>query len=179
MDLEPGRRRFLTLAGTGAVFSLAGCPGTEGDTTSTSTTTAGLETDSSQLDESPDGDGERTAAVAVQPDQEELRQRQQQIQSQLQAGNITRREAQQQFQTAETELRGQAVASFREQVTPDTGIEITDAVDQFGILLLTGPASGLVDTLGLSEVSALLPRETFQQAKQQSRGTTESPTPAN
>lgn len=188
MVRETDRRRFLTLAGTGTALSLAGCPGLQGDTepdsdgqTSTTEPSTAQETPGTGTASTPDdtGGGTETVAVAVQPDQQQLRQRRQQIQSELQAGNITRSEAQQQLQTAETDLRQQAIASFRERATSAESLTIVDTVDQFGVLLVSGSATSLIGTLGFSSVSALLPERTFQQAKAQAQQQSQSPTPSN
>lgn len=182
MIRETDRRRFLALAGTGTALSLAGCPGLQSDAdpsaaqgTDTSTT-RGTSTDPAATQETPETE---TVAVAVQIDQQALRQRQQQIGSEVQAGNITRSEAQEQLQAAETDLRQQAIASFRERATSDESLTINDAVDQFGVLLISGSASSLIGTLSFSSVSALLPEQTFQQAKAQAQQGSGSPTPSN
>jgi hypothetical protein len=185
MDIDSTRRGFLTLAGTSTAMTLAGCPARQGDTTDTegegtldSQATAEPGSDTGSDTTPADGAG-RTAALAVQPDQEELRQRQQQIRSDLQGGNITRQEAQQQAQQAQTDLRTQAISTVRERLRSETDLEVTDAVDEVGALLVSGPAPGLIDTLTFQEVSALLPEQTFQEVKTQSQQGGQSQTPAN
>jgi hypothetical protein len=185
---DTNRRQFLTLASAGTALSLAGCAALQGDTeatadgqTDTTDPTTAQETPLTETaSDSTDTGGEaETVTVAVQPDQQQLRQRQQKIQSELQAGNITRNEAQQQAQAAETDLRQQAVVSFRERATSAENLTITDAVDQFGILLVSGPATSLIGALSFASVSALLPEQSFQQAKAQAEQRTQSPTASN
>lgn len=174
MDFDSTRRGFLTLAGASTAMTLAGCPGRQGDTTDTeggaqdSQATAGPDSDTAPATTPADGAG-RTAALAVQPDQQELRQRQQQIRSDLEGGNITRQEAQQQAQQAEADLRTQALTAVRERLRSETDLDVTDAVDEVGALLVSGPAPGLVDTLAFEQVSALLPEQTFEEVKTQSQ----------
>ena len=188
--MSPGtnRRRFLALASTGTALSLAGCPAFQSDTEPTADgqdTTPGSasaqDTPETDTPETPDvaaGETE-TVTVAVQPDQQRLRERQRRIQSELQAGNITRAEAQQQAQTAERDLRQQALASFRERAGSTDSLSIVDTLDQFGVLLVSGSAPSLIGTLRFARVNALLPAQTFQQAKEQVQQRSQSPTPAN
>lgn len=156
MDFDTGRRRFLQLAGTGTALSLAGCSALDGDA-------------AAQDDTETTTDGGRTTALAVRTDREQLRKRQQEIQSALSSGNISRSEAQKRYQTAQRELRSEAVASFRERAASNSDLSVVDAVEQFGVLLVSGSATALIDALSFSSVDALLPEETFRQARQQAQ----------
>lgn len=158
MDLDTDRRRVLALAGTGTAASLAGCSALQGATDSPDST-----------DTTPDGtsDSQETVVVAVQADQQKLQQRQQKIQSDLQAGNISRSEAQKQFRTVQNQLRSKAVTSFKQRTNSNSGLTINGSVNQFGILLVSGPATTLINSLTFPEVNGLLPEDTFQQAKSQ------------
>ena len=161
MELDTGRRRFLEIAGTGAALSLVGCNAQQTDGETTGTTGSGA-----------------TVTVAVQPDQEQLQQREDEIRSQLESGNISQTEAQEQFRTAQSELRSAAVSSFEEQAA-ESGLTIEDSIEQFSVLLVSGPATALIDALSFEMVNGLLPAETFQQAKDQVTTQTATDTPSN
>lgn len=152
---ETGRRRFLELAGTGTAFSLAGCS----DLRSHGGEGAG----SSE-------EGPATVTVAVQPDQAALQQRRAEIRSKLQSGNMTRTEAQQAFQQAQTELRKEAMSAFRQRVKETSTLAIEDSVSELGAFLVTGSAAALIGTLSAKEVSAILPEAAFERARSQSGG---------
>ncbi|WP_136590454.1 hypothetical protein [Salinigranum halophilum] len=161
MDFDTGRRRFLELAGTGTALSLAGCSALQDDaapqTTAETATTAGSE------------GGTRRVTVALQADQQALQRRQQEISSELRAGNLTRSEAQQQYQATQQELLSNAVASFTDRVESTASLSVVDSVDQFGVFLVEGSATAVLDTLSFGSVNALLAAETFQQARQQAQ----------
>jgi hypothetical protein len=159
MDFETDRRRFLELAGTGTALSLAGCSALQDDAVS-QTTTAG--TDGS-------GDGSRRVAVTLQPDQQRLQERRQEIQSELSSGNVSRSEAQQQYQTAQQELLTRAVDSFRQRAGSTENLRVVGTVERFGIVLVAGGPATLIDSLSFETVNALLPQETFQRAKSQAQ----------
>ena len=150
MEFDTGRRRFLELAGTGAAVTLAGC-----NTQQTE-----------QADGSVTPGGEATVTVAVQPDQAQLQERQSEIRSALESGNISRTEAQQQFRDAQSQLRSEAIATFEERAS-DAGISVDDSVAQFSVLLVSGPATALIEALSYEVVSGLLPAATFEQARSQ------------
>ncbi|RLM59409.1 hypothetical protein DVK02_01280 [Halobellus sp. Atlit-31R] len=164
MDFDTGRRRFLEIAGTGAALSLAGCNAQQTNDEGTTTGSA-------------DGDA-ATVTVALQPDEQQLRQREEEIRAELEAGNISQTEAQTQFRTAQSELRSAAVSAFEERVS-ESGLTVENSIEQFSVLLVSGPATELIGALSFEEVSGLLPAETFQQAKEQATTQTASSTPAN
>lgn len=159
MEFERNRRRFLELAGPTAAAALAGCSAlTSGsqDDTETVTATGGTE----------DG-GTRTVGISVEPDQQALQQRQSEIRSELQSGNINRSQAQQRFRRAQNELRAEAVESFRRRAQSTSDLDVEDAIDQFSLLLIAGPATALIDALSMDGVVGLLPRATFDEARSQ------------
>jgi hypothetical protein len=160
MELDTGRRRFLELAGTGTALSLAGCSALQENTESQETT-----------ETTPAGEsgGQEVVTAAVQADQKKLQQRQQEVRSEFESGNISRTEAQKQIQTAEQELRSNAISSFRQRVSSSSGLSIDGTVEQFGILQVSGSSSALIDALSFAEVNALLPEDVFQQAKAQAQ----------
>ena len=156
MEFDSGRRRFLELTGTGTVLSLAGCSALQNQENGGTTADSGAS----------DGDRQRVA-VSTPADQQKLRQRQQKIQSELSSGNISRSEAQKQYQTAQQELRSSAISSFRERAKSMQNLKVVDSIPQFGVLLVAGTPAALIQTLSFEPVNALLPKSTFQQAKTQ------------
>lgn len=149
MDVETPRRRFLELAGTGTALSIAGCNALQ----------------NAQSDGgNGDGDGSATVTVAVEPDQQALQQRRSEIQSQFQNGNMSRSEAQQQLQTAQTELLTEASDAFRSTAEQEDALTIENSVSDLGVFLVSGAPAALIDTLDGDAVGALLPESSFQQA---------------
>lgn len=161
MDFDTDRRRFLELAGTGTALSLAGCSALQNGANSQESAQTGDGTAGGS------SGGEQRVAVAAQADQQKLQQRQQEIQSELSSGNISRSEAQQQYQTAQQKLRTNAVESFRERVNSNPNLSIVNTIDEYGILLVSGTAGALIQSISFDVVNALLPKNTFQQAKSQ------------
>lgn len=158
MEFDSERRRFLELTATGTALPLAGCSALENQATTG--------TDSPTTEGSSDGQ-QRRVAVSTPADQQQLQQRQREIQANVSSGNISRSEAQQRYQTAQQELRSSAVTSFRERAGSMSDLRIVDSLDQFGVLLVSGTPTALIETLSLAPVNALLPADTFQQAKTQ------------
>ncbi|MDQ2053532.1 hypothetical protein [Halobellus sp. H-GB7] len=70
------------------------------------------------------------------------------------------------------------MSSFEEQAA-ESGLTIEDSIEQFSVLLVSGPATALIDALSFEMVNGLLPAETFQQAKDQATTQTATDTPSN
>lgn len=157
MEFDSGRRRFLELATAGTALSLAGCSALEDQATT--------ETDSPATGEATEEGQRRRVAVSTPADQQQLQQRQREIQANVSSGNISRSEAQQRYQTAQQELRSTAVESFEERVSSTSNLTVVDSLEQFGVLLVSGTPTALIETLSLASVNALLPADTFQRAK--------------
>lgn len=155
MDATTGRRRFLELAGTGTVLSVAGCNALQSDGTTT--------------DDDIEG---RVVAVQVQPGQEaqaDLQARQREIQGEVQSGNLSQQEAREEIQTLQQEALAEGIDSFRSR-SDELGVTVEDSLDQFGVLLISGSADSLLDALETDEVGAMFPQETFEEAKAQAGG---------
>jgi hypothetical protein len=166
-EFDTGRRRFLELAGTGTAFSLAGCSALQDDASSQAQTTT--EAGSESGGASTAGDASRRATVAIRADQQALQRRQQEISAELRAGNISRSEAQQQFQTAQRELLAEEVTAFQDRADSTETLAVVDSVEQFGVFLVEGPATTVLDTLSFDPVNALLPTATFQEAERRAQ----------
>jgi len=156
---DTGRRQFLQLAGTGTAASLAGCSALSDHNGGGG---AG-------------GEGEAaTVALAVQPDQQSLQQLQSEIQQQVQSGELDRMQAQAEFRRQRMELTREAVGTFRNRT--NVSVSVDDSVAQFGVLLVTGEPTALIETLAFEEVSGLFPESTFEQARAQAGTSTGSGT---
>ena len=164
MEFDTDRRRFLELAGTGTALSLAGCSALQGN--SESQGTPGASTGSAA--EGASG-GTQKVVVATEADRQKLQKRQKEIQSALTSGNISQSEARKRYQTAQQKLRSEAITSFRERANSNQNLSVVGAVEQYGILLVSGTPAALVEALSFTAVSALLPQTTFQQAKMQAQ----------
>lgn len=165
MDFDTGRRGFLQLTGVGTAASVAGCNALPNAAQSEATPEQDTATDATAM----------TVTVAIEADQEKLTERRKEIQSELQNGNISRREAQQQYQKVQTKLRKEAATAFATRVESNGDLRIEDDVAKYGVFLVTGPAPSLIESLSFGEVSALLAKDVFQQAKSQAA----SPTPTS
>jgi predicted secreted protein len=156
---DTGRRRFLQLAGTGTAASLAGC-------------NALSQQDGDGAGDDAGGDAEpATVTLAVRPDQQSLQQLQSEIQEQVQSGELDPQQAQAQFRRRRTELTRDAVDTFRNR-TGNASVSVDDTVAEFGVLLVTGDPSALIETLGFEEVNGLFAASTFEQARTQAETST-------
>lgn len=113
------------------------------------------------------GGGGRQATLAVQPDQEAIQQESARISQEVQNGSLDQAEAQQEMQAVQQEAIGEAVTAL-ESTLADTEVSIEDSsqTDQ-GVLLVAGPAGGLIDLLSEEAVGGLLAASAFEQMGQQ------------
>lgn len=168
METDASRRRFIELASAGTALSLAGCSGLTGSA-ETPTEDASALTD----------DGTPTVAVALRADQAKLQQRQQSIKSELDAGNISDSEAQQRVKSAREELLSEAIDAFSQRTNSNDALTVDGTVEQYGLLLVSGSATALIEALSFAEVTAIVPEATFSTAKSQANMQTKTPTPSN
>jgi hypothetical protein len=179
MDSDQSRRRFLELAGTGTVISLAGCNSLGGrspqptDALTRTDDTAGAEESSDEATDLTEGE-ETAVGIGISGDQEKLQQAQQEIQAQMQNGNLSRAEAAQEYQTIQQELRAEAFATFEDRVQTEAGLTISESVEELGLLLVSGTPANLLGTLGFDEVQAIVSETRFRQTKAQADQQTES-----
>lgn len=149
MSNLPTRRGFLTLTGTGAAASLAGC---------------------SQLESITQGESESAddaLTVTVQPDQETLTSVNEEISSDLESGNISRQEAQQRFQEEQQRLTEEAATPLQETAESDDQVSIEQSDPAYGFFLVDAPAETLVGALQNDELSAIYPADQYEQFAQQ------------
>lgn len=160
MEFATDRRKFLQLAGTGAVVSLAGCSSLQSDDVQAETTTT------SEMSEGETS----TVTVSLEIDEEALKELEADLRAQLQNETINQTEAQRQYQIAQTELITDAIEQFRERTEGKDSIAIENEAEQLGLLLVSGTPASLIESLGEAEVRGLLPEEVFAEAQAQSGG---------
>lgn len=117
---------------------------------------SGTGTDAAQTDAggaAVDGVG----AIAT-VDQEALQQEQLSIREELQAGNITRQEAQEQATALREEFISDAVSALAETAAATDGVEVGREYPALGAVVLTGDAAAIVGLLDSADVSALVSR---------------------
>jgi hypothetical protein len=148
------RRRLLEGASVGGGALLAGCTdrldlgGGDGE--------SGSGTDTVQAESggtSIDGVG----AIAT-VDQEALRQAQLEIRESLQAGNITREEAQEEFSQLREQYITEAVSALAETAAETDGVDVGQEYPSLGAVILTGEAAPIIRILDSADVSALVAR---------------------
>lgn len=147
----PSRRQFLALTGAGAGLSVAGCNALQSDGSDGSGGTEG---------------SDRTATLLVQPDQQAIEEARSNVTQQLEAGEINQSEAQVTLQEEQQTVVADAVAAAESEIE-DGQLSIDDRKDAQGALLVSGPATGLIDLLGSESVGALLDEATFEEIGQQ------------
>lgn len=153
------RRRFLGLAAIGSATSIAGCSDILGGPSATDGETG------------TDGDATRQITVLVSPSQEALMDVRSQIGQEIQDGNMTQAEVQQRFAEEQRRLTREAVADLEPSIT-DRGLTIDERRAGQGALLVSGPATGLIDLLSLDRIRGLVGSTQFQELA------TPTPTPS-
>lgn len=154
MQYRPDRRSFLALTSTSATAALAGCSSLNS---------------LSQSDEN-DGnnpDAEATLTVQVQPDQEELITLEEELRKEMEEGETSQSEAQQELQSKQAELTKEAVSAYEETAADDDAISVEDSESEYGILHVNAPAATFVSALQNGDIAAILPKEYYDQYIQQ------------
>ena len=153
------RRRLVQIGGAGTVASVAGCldsfsngdddgdgvnPGEDDDGTS-----------------APSVDGEAVVAVGLNIDDEELMALQQELAQQVQEGEMTEEEFQQEMQEAQDEIVGEEIENFEAEVEDIDSLEVGQGSTQTGLVLLGGDPEDLIDALELESVGGLFSETDF------------------
>ena len=152
-DPTTTRRRLLESATVGGGALLAGCADQldVGGDTGTGSGTAAEQAESGGT--TVDGVG----AIAT-VDQEALQQEQLQIRQELQSGNITQAEAQQQASELREQYITDAVSALAETAGGTDGIEVGAEYPSLGAVILTGEAASIIGILDSEDASALVAR---------------------
>jgi hypothetical protein len=165
------RRRLLEGASVGGGALLAGCTdqldlGGGGSGTGTGSEAAQTDADGATVD----GVG---AIVAI--DQEALQEEQLAIREELQNGNITREEAQEQAAELQEELISDAVSALAETAETTDGVDVVEEYTTLGAIVLSGEAVPIIGLLDSENVSALVSRSDVEdRAGTETATTTES-----
>ena len=161
------RRGFLQLAGATGAASIAGCAslgiGDDAD-----------DTDESDSGDEPDPEGEEEIDIpdsaltaAVEPDQEALQELEGELTQQMEEGDISEEEAQQEFQERQLELAEEATVELESTAEGSDDLTVIDSISEAGVVLLDGDAEAMVAALNDGEMNALLSGETFAMVQQQ------------
>jgi hypothetical protein len=150
-DPTTTRRRLLEGASVGGGALLAGCAD-QFDVGGGS----GTDTDAAQAD--VDGAAVDGVGAIATVDQEALQQEQLSIREALQAGNITRQEAQEQAAALREEFISDAVSALAETAAATDGVEVGQEYPTLGAVVLTGDAAAIIGLLDSADVSALVSR---------------------
>ena len=164
-DPTTTRRRLLEGATLGGSALLAGCGGQ-------SDLGGGAGTDVAQTD-AGDAAADGVGAIAT-VDQEALQQEQLSIREELQAGNITREEAQEQAAALQEEFIGDAVSTLAETAASTDGVDVDAEYPSLGAVVLTGQAAPILGLLNSADARALVPRSDVEDQAQTGTATTES-----
>lgn len=167
------RRQFLQLAGTGTALSLAGCGGSQPDDSGESTAELTNSETPAQTTGTPE---DATVTVVVQPDQQALQQRRSEIQSQLEGGNVSQREAQQQYRSAQAELTREAANTFTQRVSEMDALTIDESITRFGAFLVSGAPAALIEVLSLQVVQGLFAESVFSDIQSRASEQTQTQT---
>lgn len=151
-DPTTTRRRLLEGASVGGGALLAGCT----DQLDLGGGGSGTDTDAAQTD----GDGatvDGVGAIAA-VDQEALQQEQLRIREELQNGNISQEEAQEQAADLQEEFISDAVSALAETAEATDGVDVAEEYTTLGAVVLTGEAAPIIGLLDSENVSALVSR---------------------
>ena len=157
-DQTPTKRRRLLegisaggtalLAGCTDQFDLGGDAGTD-------------EHAGSHGEASTDG----VAAIAT-IDQEALREEQTRLRSELQSGNITQEEAQEELATLRQEYLDEAMTALGDTAAEAEGVTVETEYRSLGAVIVSGDAGGVLGLLSADAVSALVPRADVEEQVQ-------------
>ena len=91
-------------------------------------------------------------------DQEALQEEQLAIREELQTGNISREEAQQQASELREEFIGEAVSGLAETAAATDGVDVASEYASLGAVVVTGEAAPIIGLLNSEDARALVPR---------------------
>lgn len=146
------RRTFLTVTSVSATAGLAGCSDFNFMT---------------QDGENTDNGVSGPLTIQVQPDQEQLVTLQEELQTEIEAGETTETEAEEELGARRTELTEEAVDTFEETASNDESISVENSESEHGILRVNAPPETLIDHLQNGEIGGILPDAYYDQYLQQ------------
>lgn len=158
--VDTNRRQFLQAAGVTGGLGLAGCLDDEDDTTDEEAVTnldddvTDDADDTDDNDDTDDTDGVPDVAAILMTDQMAIQQREQELAVQVQEGELSQEEAQQELQELQEELTNEAIESFEAEVDDD--VQIDEREPAQGAIRLSGDSDALLQTLSYDSVNGLV-----------------------
>lgn len=165
-DFSARRRQLLRNAGVGGAAVLAGCSEqlglSQNDNNSTDGNTTGGDTSASV-------EGESKVGIVASVDQQALQQITVEVQQEMQSGNLTQAEAQQQYQQRRQELVDQAIESLTGSL--GSSITVLQRYPQLGAVAVRGPPAALIEALELDAAQSLVLVSDIEAAAQSTQST--------
>lgn len=145
------RRRLLEVSGVGTTLAVAGCAGQVGD----------------------DLAGDERRVTMLLPEQGAIQELQMEIEQEVRAGELDEQQAQLAFQQRQAELLDDAYETVQTEFEA-FDLTIEDTL-QNQLLLVSGPATDLIDAVDIEEIGGLLGSDAFEQAREQQEPPAEPP----
>ena len=163
MEIAPmvhplSRRRVIHLGGAGASLSVLGGYSTTDDEEDTDDESGDTPAD----DDAEERDDLATVAIGVTVDEEEFAAIQEEIFEQVEEGELDQIEAQAELEEAQLDLLEESMAALEDRAAETDDLTVTDTRSEFGLALVDGEPSALIETLDLEEVAALIPSTEFE-----------------
>lgn len=163
MEPPVSRRKLLGIGGTAASLSIAGCSFANDGSD-------GSDADGSGVDGTDDSENAFEVTVVADVDQSELEDAQQNVQAAqkeaqegVEEGEMDQEEAQALVEEAQSkleetqqELLSTAVSAIESHAEETDGLSVVETEPDYGLALLEGRATALVETLALEDVQAIL-----------------------
>lgn len=143
------RRRFLQFAGTGAAASIAGCADAIPNLDSNGNTDDALVT------------------AAVEPDQEALSSFEQELVQDVEDGELSETEAQQEMQARQIELTEDAADEFASAAADIDGLTIEGSMTDLGYFHVDAPPETLIEALHDGTLDVLAAGDVFTALEEQ------------
>ncbi|ELZ09911.1 hypothetical protein C479_10070 [Halovivax asiaticus JCM 14624] len=152
MDDLLSRRRLVQVGATGTALTLAGCQ-FQGD---------GGNANADDTDDPSSLDGETTVAIRPQINQQEFLAIQQEVQQEVQEGNLSQSEAQEEMRTRQEKLVSDYLDELTTDLESETDLAIGETSTRSGLVLVGGDASELIAALEVEAVAAIVPESGFE-----------------
>jgi len=158
-DPTINRRRLLELTSVGTGMAVAGCMNQVNDGQSSENGT-----DESGSSENGSDGNRRQVTMSVQIDQQEIQTRQQELLQEVQAGNTTQQEAQEEIQSLQEAAVEEALASAESEFE-SSNLTIEEQIASQGVLLVSGSEGDILDILETDVIQAIAASSLFEQAQ--------------
>lgn len=152
------RRRLLEGISVGGTTLLAGC---------TDQLALGGDGTDERMDSGSDAGADGVAAIAT-IDREAIREEQAELRTELQNGNISQEEAQEELATLQEEYLQEAISALADTAEAAEGVTVEDEYRSLGAVIVSGDPGPILGLLNSEDVSALVPRSDVEE---RARGT--------